>query len=517
MNSLIRGLKPLRKRLYINRMLSIMLTALCVGVYADMVIIIMAKLMYISCLWIKVITIPAFCAVIGLAITIILRPKYDEVAGLGDSLGYKERFLTAYELLSKENNSDIEKMMVEDAVKTAESADFKALYPIHINDKYLMGLFIGIVLCVVLVLIPSPLSEKILDEKMLKEEIAEEIKNIKEINGEPELTEKQQKAVTKEIEKLEKMMRKVKTEGEAVKELQKSQQELKKIVNEAQNKSLKELSEKLSENELTRNLGEMLKNGNTEKFKEEIENVSNELANMSKEDINNWAKALNETAEKLSSDNEAKELINQLTETMSRELNEDTLNEINGKLDEFADMVDELSKENKELKEAVDKINKAMADSSNELSGNNSKSTNDENSQNNSQQQGANDGQSQQQGEGNGSQQNEEGGAAAGGSNSQNGQQGGGSQRGTGHIENENVYSRQAEGYGEYDAEIDGEKNSGGSEIEKDVKTIGEAGQSIGYKEIYQEYKEDALNSMESEDIPYGVREIVKDYFTRLD
>ena len=50
-----------------------------------------------------------------------------------------------------------------------------------------------------------------------------------------------------------------------------------------------------------------------------------------------------------------------------------------------------------------------------------------------------------------------------------------------------------------------------------DKQVIGSAGESVPYDQVFQAYQERALQSLSDESIPYGVRELVSDYFSSLE
>ena len=60
-------------------------------------------------------------------------------------------------------------------------------------------------------------------------------------------------------------------------------------------------------------------------------------------------------------------------------------------------------------------------------------------------------------------------------------------------------------------------ENEGGNINITDENTIGNAGESMPYSEVYNEYRNEALNSMEKNNIPYGMRDMVTEYFSTLE
>ena len=68
-----------------------------------------------------------------------------------------------------------------------------------------------------------------------------------------------------------------------------------------------------------------------------------------------------------------------------------------------------------------------------------------------------------------------------------------------------------------YDAEISGQIGEGGKTEKKEEIRMGEIGGTIEYDKVYNEYKNDELSSLEDSDIPVGMKDIVKDYFSELE
>ena len=79
------------------------------------------------------------------------------------------------------------------------------------------------------------------------------------------------------------------------------------------------------------------------------------------------------------------------------------------------------------------------------------------------------------------------------------------------------IYAREAQGYADYDARIQGVQNAGGSTERKEQIGFGAAGESVPYAEVYQSYRDDAMRALETDDIPHGMQELIKEYFSSLE
>jgi hypothetical protein len=89
--------------------------------------------------------------------------------------------------------------------------------------------------------------------------------------------------------------------------------------------------------------------------------------------------------------------------------------------------------------------------------------------------------------------------------------------RGSGHQETEKIYTRKAENMSGYQTQLQGQQNEQGQTNITREQTIGERGQSLPYEQVYQSYRNNALRDIENSDVPYGMRELVSEYFSTLE
>ena len=86
-----------------------------------------------------------------------------------------------------------------------------------------------------------------------------------------------------------------------------------------------------------------------------------------------------------------------------------------------------------------------------------------------------------------------------------------------GHQETERVFTRNAEGKAGFDAKVEGQENESGQTSMTEHRTMGEAGESLPYERVYQTYRNEAMKTLEEENVPYGMREMVAEYFSALE
>ena len=118
-------------------------------------------------------------------------------------------------------------------------------------------------------------------------------------------------------------------------------------------------------------------------------------------------------------------------------------------------------------------------------------------------------------GEGQGSEGEGTGGQTTNGGNGGTGT--GGQGRGFGHAEPEKIYTRSAAGKDGYDAQLKGTDSEEGQTTITEHRTMGQAGTSVPYDTVYGQYRNEAMETLENSSVPYGMRELVSDYFATLE
>jgi len=508
LKELYRALKPLKRKLILEKWLHLILLSTIIAMGLNIGLLILSKFTLISYIYLKFIGIIILSLFTGSLTLLFCLPDMRKLVNKGDSLGYKERFVTAFEILShkgKQLNS-FEKMVVEDAIEKARKANFKREYHISLPEKKLKVLAVMLIGAMIVGFAPSPVKEKLEYQMRLKEVIEEKTKEIEKVQNElkenKELTEAQVKQINKELDELKKNIKQAKNEADIVRARQKTQEELKRISKDSVQRDLKKIGESLSQHELTRELGDQLQKGNIEDIKRSLEELRQELANMDQNQLKELANAFKEAAESLESDSALRQALSDYQEAITN----GNLSDLQECYQQLSEQLAQRASENEDLRKAIEKINEAM-NKDNNLSQN--QGQNQSQGQNQNQRQNQNQGQNQGQGQGRGQGQSQGQGQDQG--------KGQGQGRGRGHVPNENIYSRQAEDKEDFDAYVEGQKNQGGQFHQKEEKMIGKKGESVPYQEVFQEYKKEALNLLEDDNIPYGIKNLVKEYFTSLE
>lgn len=422
------------------------------------------------------------------------RPNDEQAARAGDSLGYEERFVTALELLKQDNQQTMSKLAIKDALQKAQGNDLGKQYHLKMPIRLLKISSILLVGIFLTGFFSAPQKEDI--ETLIDPQLTQIQQIKKETNKEKKVEKEQLKEFNQKISAFTKAIQKSMTKSEAVKEIQNTQQELKKLEKKNNFDDLKKIGEALSQNEQTKELSKALQDGNAEKIAEALAQLQKQMEQKSEKELSELSDFIKKAAQGLTSEQLA-QAVNQFAQQLqSGDIQTGNLS------NEFIQFV----QKNEALKNAIEQTNQALAQASQSLQ--QTQSNNQENQSGTGN--GNREGQGQKKGNGNG-----EGQGQGKGKESGNGT--GGNGRGTGHVETENIYTRQAEEKAGYDTQIKGTQNEGGQTMQSKQKTFGSAGESMPYESVYQEYKNQALKDIENETIPYGMRQLVAEYFSTLE
>lgn len=485
--------------------MSTVMTALALGLTVDTVLVLVSKFIYIYGLNNKAVIVLIAAITLGIVIGVILRPSTLKCATIADKLGGEERFITALEIIKNNKTSSMANDVVEDAKKFAATTNLKGAYSAKPNKLLQVALLVAALAFLCALILPIPPSEKLETQQEMHQKYDDAIEEMQNEIKSTNLTDKQKAKVNRELLKLKKELSKIESKTEAVNSLMQSQTRLKQIADESENAAIKDIGERLSENNSTQHLGEALKNGNIEDFSEQLSALTENLDKMTDKELKALGKAFKKAAESNNIDKETVELLNELGDTLQNNLTDEQLASVTQNLNEFSDKVNELAKENQDIREAIEKINKDISkldDSgkANKANGNTSGdgSTVGGNGENDNN--GAGDGE-------NGSGED---------SNSQGNNNSSGDGRGKGSIENANIYISDAKDMNHYSAEIDSNGSENGKPNGEKV-VEGADGKVIPYTQVFENYKNEAIDSIDKENIPYGVKDIVRDYFSSLE
>lgn len=410
-----------------------------------------------------------------------------ETAEAADALGGAERMITTMELLDKGTQNPVEEMAVADGFAKAKEMDFAKLYRMCLPVKVMRVLALVVVLTIGAGFVP------VLRDKEAEVYANAQLERIEQVKKEetPELSKEEKKVFLEAAKALEKDLKTAKTKKAAEEAVRKAQQNMKQLEKESVSKDLKELAETLKQEESTAALSEALEQGDEAAISQAMEQLLQKMAAMDKGQAASLAQQLAEAAENIS-DEELQEALKTLEEALENGADPSEAGEAvkNALLSQ--------AQQNSALRNSLQKLNRNVGQQSlakKVESG--SESTG---------------------GEGQGGEGQGNGGKTTNGGNGGNSGNGtGGQGRGFGHTEPEKIYTRSAAGKDGYDAQLNGTDSGEGQTTITEHRTMGQAGTSVPYDTVYGQYRNEAMETLENSNVPYGMRELVSDYFATLE
>lgn len=459
-------------------------------------------------------------------------PKDAYAALKVDSFGLKERTVTALELLG--DQSPFAMLEKNDALKHLKNMDYKKRIPLKPSKRYLMVCLVLTMVLAISGFIPNPMAGRAEELHKLKVKIAEQQKKadklIERVKDNPKLTEEQKKELEKKLAELKKELKSARDEKEINKALGRTEKKLEYIKDKYDpGVDLNKITEAFSKNEMTKSLADMIKKGDEKAFKANIKKMAEELKKLTPEQKQKLAEELSKLAQELKNNPELAKAFSELASKMAA----GELGDISNELSQLDQSISELM-ENESIRNAISELTKELDNAS---SGQNSGADNGQQGQqgqdgNGHQGQGNQPGGNQQQGQGN--QQGGNGMGAGQGSGAGSGTGMGnenqtpippgssgigkkdGSQKKDG--EYEKVFTPQTLGGEGETSNLSGSKGTGGTTdqvITDKSQTV--RGSSVPYNQVVGQYREKALESMNTSDIPPGMKDMVKEYFTSLE
>jgi hypothetical protein len=537
-----------KNRINTNVIISYGIKGLTISAIIMIVFILISRFTPIYEPYIKIIYIGALGLLLGIIVGLTKRYDNKYAALKLDSCGLNERTITAVELIGEASPFAV--LQKEDALKNLKKVDYKRKFPIKPDKKYISVCMCFFIVVGITFFIPNPMNSKAEDIHSIEQAKKENTKKVEEvkktIKKDSKLIDEQKKELEKQLLELQKDIKEVATKEDIDKKLQKAQKKIEIMRKNNLDKDLQKLVDSFSEKSITKELGEKIKNN--KELKETLEKLNNALNSLNEEQKKQLALQL----KNLSSNMMNKSLKNALNQ-LSMNLSSEDLNSLAQNLDDLSQTISQMmNKDNKFMMAAKDIENQLKQMQNNNpaqnLTAQNINQQNNQlqnNQQQNSQQsnQQQNNGTQQSAGNtgGNGNQNNNgngnKNGTGAGGSNAGKG-------TGMGH-ENENSISQGEKNNsgignnkdserktGEYEkiftpkhlggdgeqTEIKGQKTgSNSSEILPSGKAPALAGEYIPYDKIVGDYKEKALENLNKTQIPEGMKEVVKEYFSSLE
>lgn len=550
--NIISALRPLKRKIHLERAVKLFLYLLFAAGLAALILAMVSLIAVVPFVCMKMIAILAAVFPAGFIAALFLVPSQRKVIITADSLGLEERVITAWYL--KDDNSPVSRLQKEDTVEALKKTDLKEAYKLKIPKELYIPVLAIITAAFLVSYIPgntaheTRLRESLIAEMEKQEEMLEKELE-KQDKDHPGMSEKQLEELKALLEKLKEEFGKAKTEEDALKALAQMENLLERLKEQNPLQDLKSLENALSGTPLTENLSNALMNDDEEALKEALEKLKKELEDT--ENREEFLELLKQAAQSMASNSMMAEALEKLASSASgggsggeavtqglKELIEQAMENASGGQD-FMEAADNLGEAAKKAKLAIASVDRYIAQGINN-SGNAGQEGQGQANQPGSQGQGnqsGNQGQGGQgnqpgsqgqDGQGNGQSQGQgEGGGAGAGEDSTNNDAGynEGDKPGSGRSpgekkENEfrSIYIPERLGGEGNESLISGQKlQSGSSTFNKADGAPVQKGVMLPWNEVLSEYREEAVQSMERQDIPAGLEMLVRDYFSSLE
>lgn len=487
MKEFLRLLAPLRHKLMAERFLKWFIYGETAAGILCLAVVVLSKF------WTEAPVLPlcGFFVLLGLltaltAAFFLRKVTEKETAETADALGGAERMITTMELLRKGTQNPVEEMAVADGFAKAKETDFTKIYRMRLPVKILGILGLLVVLTIGAGFLPV---QRDAEAEAYANARLERIQQVKEEET-PKLSKEEKKVFLEAAKALEKDLKTAKTKKAAEEAVRKAQQNMKQLEKDSVSKDLKELAETLKQEESTAALSEALAQGDSAAISQAMEQLLQKMAAMDKGQAASLAQQLAEAAEKIS-DEELQEALKALEEALEKGSDPSEAGETakNALLSQ--------AQQNCALRSSLQKLNRNVGQSSMTK-----KVESDGDSAG---------------GEGQSGDGQENGGKTTDGGNGGNGNGTGGQGRGFGHTEPEKIYTRSAAGKDSYDAQLNGTDSNEGQTTITEHRAMGQAGMTVPYDTVYGQYRNEAMETLENSSVPYGMREMVSDYFATLE
>lgn len=487
MKEFLRLLAPLRHKLMAERFLKWFIYGETAAGILCLAVVVLSKF------WTEIPVLP-FCGgfvLLGLltalgAAFFLRKVTEKETAETADALGGAERMITTMELLGKGTQNPVEEMAVADGFAKAKETDFAKLYRMRLPVKVLRVLALVVVLTIGAGFMPVRRDK---DAEVYANAQLERIEQVK-AEETPVLSKEEKKVFLEAAKALEKDLKTAKTKKAAEEAVREAQQNMKQLEKESVSKDLKELAETLKQEENTAALSEALEQGDEASISQAMEQLLQKMAAMDKGQAASLAQQLAEVTENIS-DEELQEALKALEEALENGADPSEASEA------LKNALLSQAQVNSALRSSLQKLNRNVGQQSL------AKKVEGEGESTGGEGQGA-------EGEGTGGQTGSGGSGTAGVGN-------GGQGRGFGHAEPEKIYTRSAAGKDGYDAQLKGTDSDEGQTTITEHRTMGQAGTSVPYDTVYGQYRNEAMETLENSSVPYGMRELVSDYFATLE
>jgi len=527
-----RTFAPVKRR----RVAQHMLQCLCGGVLASLAAVL---LLCILSFFVPLETFWRICsiaAVVSVVLSLIVgwatRPSSFQIACAVDRLGLQEKVMTALE--RKDRNDAFSILQRQDAISSLAGFDRKRM-PMKVSKRFLLsaGVLAGLILF--LSFLPNPMDRVIRQRHRVQEEVRSQLANLeetaeKELSGDTGMTEGQKQELKKLVQGLTDRLKNAEEDRKALKEISKTEEKLDSLTEKIREAHLEQLTNRLAASEETRSLAAALHQKEPEAVAEEIRKW-----NRSASDIGSSAEGQNGEA--------VREELGKLIEQAAG--SEESVGEIKYALQQMRSKVAEAAGSDGSQyagTSGVPPTESGGHSTEGDPDGQSGVADRQGKEKPENQEQGSG---SKGQGQGNAAGSNPTGSNSAGnnsgpGDSGSSGKPGSGAGSGTTNYKSasggsgskpsggnetkekndtsvyEQIYAPERLGDGGEVSHVSGRPSGSGDTTTEKQKDIGDFSGYIPYQDVYQEYRSEAMNSMQRRSLPSRVRRLVQDYFDAL-
>lgn len=524
---LLRIIRKIRDRLHAASIINHMVIGAASALSLGIAVVIAARFIPVYNVYLNILKLVGAAVTAAFLYSAFSTPRDAYAALKIDSFGLNERTITALELVGDQSAFAV--LEKNDALQHIRNIDYKKRIPLKPNKKYLL---ICLILTAVLALsgfIPNPMAERAEELHKLKSEIAEQQKKAdklsQKVRNNPKLSEEQKKELIQKLEELKRELKEAKDSKEINKALGRAEKKLEYIKDKyAPDEDLKKIADTFSKNEMTKALAELIEKGDEKALKDSIKKLAEDLRKLTPQEKQELAEEVSKLAQEIKNNPELSRAFAELAEKLAS----GELGDLSSELMELGENISKLM-ENESVRNAISEIIKELA---------NAKSNNSSGGQQQGQYGSGHQGQGNTAGENNNpGQGNQPGGNGQGsgqGSGAGSGTDAGnenqtpippagsgiskkdGSQKKDG--EYEKIFTPDTLGGEGETSNLSGKKGTGGT-IEQVITNKSQTikGSSVPYDRVIGQYRETAMESINTSDIPPGMKDIVKEYFTSLE
>ncbi len=515
MKELTKLLSPLSRKLFWEKLLNTSVLSLAFGGFVSMVLVIISKFVFIPNLWIYGVSVTWLFLLAGLIYSLIKKPSVKESAVACDKLGFSERFQTALE----NDGGPFNNLLMRDCEKQVKSYNIRKMYRIRPSRLNLIILSISLLALLLCGFTPSITQEQWEKQNALNKLIDSQLENIEEIKRESvdEVDKATAAEINDKIKALKQELKKAQNPKEAVQALEQAQSQLKRVENQQKENlknamSMLDVSSEFNQSLLERAM-ETLDQQNINEAMKEISDLLNQMEGLNE----NQLQSIKNQMKNLSGSSNAIDKLNQQLRDSAKNLSPQNASGNNNQ-----------NQNGNQSQNGQSQNGQGQNSQGQNSQGQNGQGSQGQNGQGNQSQQGQNGQGSQgQNGQGNQSQQGQNGqgnqGQGQNGQNSQgqNGQTGqgqnGGSGRGFNHIDNEMIYNRPLADRAGTEYQDSPGLGDGGSISTGDAKALGTAGELLPVGDVVGSYSDMALKELDEYEVPHGMKDIVKSYFSSFE